>query len=483
MDKTGLILILMVSLSFSACYNVASPPSNTTISVNPLTYDCIYDLTTNTTYNITIPKTSNLMAVDYSHNFTDVQNNTYFANRATIDPTYRLNDAVTIPFNETRTNPITNTVYSVSLAPEVRNATVGNSVTARGIVFSCFPGNFTPINTTLDVGQSTTINNNTVICRLQPQAPVNLTSPQSVSLYNGSLVFNCRDNIPRNINLTLTDGQVYFENTTNTTIRPFNYKQNLVWNLTMESTQHNDVCNITAIAPTRQSLYRGGTIAVGVDQSSTDILSGTNYTGPTLDQIPYKKTNVMVNFTAPQTGVEPLTNTTFSCNVPLFPVNITYGDASQFTARVSLDYFNKYCNEDEKKNASLDKCVERLASPEVWTQRVNATEQLTQQCYKDKSDILQNATLCNAALTGNKAASDNMLLLVGGLIFVVGAIIALGLVIIYYKKNIKPPVRTQRPIPSRGMDMEDYFAKKNNVLPTKPDPADNKLFLPEGFDE
>lgn len=510
MDKRIILIALMlVGSSFSACYNVASIVANSTTDINPLTYDCIYDMTNNVTYNITIPKSNNLIPIDFTHNGTDIQNNTYFANRASIDASYRTNDIVSVPWNGTVTNNITNTVYNVALLPDTRVLIAGApAVNIRGVSTSCNLPSTPAINTTLDIGQTITVNNNTIICRLQQQQPINLTSPQTLSLFNGSQVVNCRDNIPRNLyisnvsvynisnaNITvsclqnieknLTDGEVYVNNVTNETVRQFSYKQNLVWNMTLDSVQMNNICNITAYAPTSSSIKQNNNFTINLSETKTDPISGNRYTGISLDNAPYRKTNILVNFTAPQVGVEPLTNTTFSCNVRTFPTNVSYqiaGGTSKFFAPVSLDYFNTYCTEEEKQELDLAKCVERRSSPEVWSQRLNATEQLVVGCNSEKLAIQQNATNCNAALQTGKAASDNMLLLVAGLFsaFMVVAVIA-G-IIIYYKKIVKPPTKTQRPVPSRGMPMDEYFSDPK-VIQTKPDSNNNKLFLPEGFDE
>ena len=510
MDKRIIMIILMlIGSSFSACYNIASIMTNNSIDINPLTYDCIYDMVNNMTYNITIPKSNNMIPIDFTHNSTDIQNNTYFANRASIDASYRTNDIVSIPWNSTSTNPITNTVYNVALLPDSRTIIAGSpSVNIRGVAVSCNLPSISPINTTLDIGQTITINNNTVFCRLQQQQPINLTSPQTLSLFNGSQIVNCRDNIPRNLYITnvsvynisganitvsclqnidknLTDGEVYINNVTNETLRQFSYKQNLIWNMTLDSVQTNNICNITAYAPTSSSIKQNNNFTLNNSESKIDPISGNRYTGISIDNAPYRKTNILVNFTAPQIGIEPLTNTTFACNVRNFPTNISYqlqGGTSKFFAPVSLDYFNAYCTEEEKQELDLAKCIERLKSPEVWALKLNATEQLVVACNSEKLGIQQNATNCNAALNGNKAASDNMLLLVAGLFTAFTIVAVIAGIIIYYKKIVKPPTKTQRPIPSRGMPMDDYFSDPK-VIQTKPDKDNNKLFLPEGFNE
>jgi hypothetical protein len=333
-------------------------------------------------------------------------------------------------------------------------------------------------------GQNITQSNLTFRC-----APIpNHYCYRNVSLANVSGYTDDYTNVSidckANVNITLTNGASFYDMIHNFNVYTQSCNQNVEWHLGIGGVQFNPVCNITAYGANSDSIKTNNTFNMKLGDNLTDSISGNKYNAPAESSCPWKKKNASQTLIAPANYSDSDTATYISCARPFFNESIVYNytNAScNFRAPVCMDYFDALCTDDEKYALNLTGCVNRLASPEVWTAKLQETQNTSDYYQSEYQKSLEAQKQCEGTLTSGSAFMDKIwyLVIAVAIGFILGILALVG--ILMWRKQVAVGSRPTLP-PTIGGNT--VHIDRYGSLGTPPKASDtNQHLLPRGYKE
>src|SRR3990167_239466 len=449
MMKNILFLLVVSTTMFSPCLNLSDDTfSNTSISVSP-TIDCLYDPESNLTTTIDFYRPNMTIYLnETTDSFTDTERNlTTTINLTAIDNFYQniyiRNDRVGIQYNQTAFNNVTNTTYWVS-AP-------GNTVIVlREINISSFNTTYSaePFNTT---------------CSAEP-------IPQNYCYQN------------TNINLSPTSS-FYYNSNTNETVRA-TFARDFTWEVYPGEFRYDDTTNITCRIANSENVTRNQVHQLNLGDIILDNASSNSYIAPSIEQCPWRRTNTLITLNGGDNNyTETNTNTTFQCLQKTFDTSILYGSPCTARAEICIDYFNDFCYSSDMENPNgLRQCVERLANPVVFEQRLNETRLEVLSCQRETEFERANSTACWIALdTTGENIDGTIIIILLAILLVLGGVLSHLAVELYNRYIRRIPTKTSPPIVGgqKTLTPEQLVHLRRPIKQKEI----NNYILPEGYNE